>query len=842
MPALGKNEAGLAKKLFSMADRDKSGYIQFGEFAELHHHLTKLGERLSTRVIEQIGNSNQAALEKEFRELDRDHDMTLDQKEWMFYMESLHSVLGKKTYDNVCKVLLEEKAKEEKAWAAGHDRVASQNLMEKAKCTTYLTKQHEGHAKELLDRKADPNVQDDNGNTAVIEFASKCHSSFMLKLLEKGADFSVNNKDLDCAVFAAARARRCEVLRVLVLGTAGHADADEEQTAEEEDPSAVLIRDMNNFGENEVRHLVNRGADINFKDDNGWTPLHSAVFWGKRECVETLIRLPQMIPRLRLSVDLRNAKGRTALHVAARKGKAELVSLLINARCSPDARDMDGWTPLHHAVFNCMDENVELLIDNSSRANLFPRGLRGFTPFMIHESPQRSGAPLRKEIMKKLAPPESVNFAKTILPILKDENLTPYERLDSMLRLPAGGNHKLCHLRIYDQVFHPKRGPNKIQLGKIWELMGKEMLKRVLSGECDLDPPGPHLDEKENQKRAEEIKEREKIQRDFVEEWLLESAGPPVSTDWSFDNREGYKDELRTAIEEHLEGFKRKMERVYEVLKNEKDAEELLGLPSEEVVATEYLDQNWVHPIPEWLESMSAVGAFSALREVKAFGERGDEEDSEALLKFIELVTSEYDFREPKLCWQNVYKLWLANYGNVANAPFQAKMKKYVEQFNTNYADRGYKVSHLAGSPKTYQALKARETDFGTPSHSTFNQRRIAGKQLDVIRCTMLPNCAAACVAIIEEFKMAGLQKDKYELVQVFNGYSPKSTPTESRRIRMNIVFNGGERNIPWTHGRSLAMRVVGEIDLYLPGFHELHQGMQIMDGYMKGKYEPKVL
>ena len=56
--------------------------------------------------------------------------------------------------------------------------------------------------------------------------------------------------------------------------------------------------------------------------------------------------------------DLPDSRGRTALHVAARKGLSELVPLILGARGNPDARDGDGWTALHHAVFNGHTETV----------------------------------------------------------------------------------------------------------------------------------------------------------------------------------------------------------------------------------------------------------------------------------------------------------------------------------------------------------------------------------------------------------------------------------------------------------------------------------------------------
>lgn len=110
--------------------------------------------------------------------------------------------------------------------------------------------------------------------------------------------------------------------------------------------------------------------------------LFSVRFWNNHDYVECLVRPVQpWISDLMLAgcrtrapagrcrrpfwigspcreADLPDSRGRTALHVAARKGLSELVPLILGARGNPDARDGDGWTALHHAVFNGHTETV----------------------------------------------------------------------------------------------------------------------------------------------------------------------------------------------------------------------------------------------------------------------------------------------------------------------------------------------------------------------------------------------------------------------------------------------------------------------------------------------------
>eukprot|EP00966_Prymnesium_polylepis_P118091 2730531-Prymnesium_polylepis.1 len=58
------------------------------------------------------------------------------------------------------------------------------------------------------------------------------------------------------------------------------------------------------------------------------------------------------------SVELRNGEGWTPLQLAANSGSAGLVGLLIKAGADPSAADPRGYTPLHQAVWGQHEEVV----------------------------------------------------------------------------------------------------------------------------------------------------------------------------------------------------------------------------------------------------------------------------------------------------------------------------------------------------------------------------------------------------------------------------------------------------------------------------------------------------
>merc|ERR1719161_176142 len=97
-----------------------------------------------------------------------------------------------------------------------------------------------------------------------------------------------------------------------------------------------------------------------------------------------MIRLKEVFSHVRLHVDITNSKDRTALHVAARKGKCEIIPSLIGARADTEKRDMDGWTPLHHAALNSQSEAVLCLLD--AGADVKVQDSLGFTPYMLQIS------------------------------------------------------------------------------------------------------------------------------------------------------------------------------------------------------------------------------------------------------------------------------------------------------------------------------------------------------------------------------------------------------------------------------------------------------------------------
>lgn len=124
-----------------------------------------------------------------------------------------------------------------------------------------------------------------------------------------------------------------------------------------------------------IAFLASRGASVDAKDSQGFTPLHHAA--GKAKKVATLKALLQAgaDPRAR------SPRGDTPLHAAARYGWVEGLEALSARGAELEARDDLGLTPLHAAAAAGRIKALELLA--SKGADLNAKDAKGRTPLQL---------------------------------------------------------------------------------------------------------------------------------------------------------------------------------------------------------------------------------------------------------------------------------------------------------------------------------------------------------------------------------------------------------------------------------------------------------------------------
>ncbi|MDQ7055680.1 MAG: ankyrin repeat domain-containing protein [Persephonella sp.] len=93
--------------------------------------------------------------------------------------------------------------------------------------------------------------------------------------------------------------------------------------------------------EQKVKELIEKGADVNARDKNNYTPLLRAVSRGNLKIVKILVEYGADI----------NAKekffGYTPIHIAAMKGYTDVLIFLLKKGADPNVRDKYG---IHHCI------------------------------------------------------------------------------------------------------------------------------------------------------------------------------------------------------------------------------------------------------------------------------------------------------------------------------------------------------------------------------------------------------------------------------------------------------------------------------------------------------------
>ncbi|XP_050231391.1 protein VAPYRIN-like [Mercurialis annua] len=180
-------------------------------------------------------------------------------------------------------------------------------------------------ARLLLASGAKADIDDATEGDTSLHIAARLGDESMVKLLlqKGGANKNIRNKNGKIAYDIAAEHGHSRLFDALKLG----------------DSLCVAAR------KGEVRtilKLIENGAQINGKDQHGWTALHRSSFKGKIEAVRTLIDKG-------IDVDAKDEDGYTALHCAVESGHADVIELLVKRGADIEARTNKGVTPLQIA-------------------------------------------------------------------------------------------------------------------------------------------------------------------------------------------------------------------------------------------------------------------------------------------------------------------------------------------------------------------------------------------------------------------------------------------------------------------------------------------------------------
>lgn len=160
-------------------------------------------------------------------------------------------------------------------------------------------------------------------------------TDLLSEIIRRGQPYAPAGDKSSDLVRASIEGLEREVIRLLSIG----ADLD----GENKFGNTALIAAILSGGAKIVKLLLDRGADVNHKDGEGWTPLmYSLVYrqlFKDDEIAEELLKRGA-------DVNARAKNGDTALTIASEKGAARIVGQLLEKGADPNLRDRHGRTPL----------------------------------------------------------------------------------------------------------------------------------------------------------------------------------------------------------------------------------------------------------------------------------------------------------------------------------------------------------------------------------------------------------------------------------------------------------------------------------------------------------------
>jgi ankyrin repeat protein len=335
-----------------------------------------------------------------------------------------------------------------------------------------------GLVKLLLDKGADVNASDRNGNTALLDATRESGPEYAIiarLLIDRGADIHANH---DASIFAAVREADPSVVQLLLKKGA---PVNAIETAKDGD--TVLMSAAGGASVESLQILLDAGADVKSVNQKGETVLMKASTMDHRYTVETRLPMIELLLEKGAEINARDKSGRTALlhavfqqmterggvishpevvqllldrgadvkvkdkngdsalivTVGVWHGPIEIVQLLLARGIDVDAQNDKGISALMVAADEGSKEVVQLLAGKSSNLNL--KDVEGWTA--LDHAIEKGHPDLARLLLSKGASARNTYKNDTeVLTAAKDSALlraTMYNRLDEVEELLAQG-------------------------------------------------------------------------------------------------------------------------------------------------------------------------------------------------------------------------------------------------------------------------------------------------------------------------------------------------------------------------------------------------------------------
>ena len=232
-----------------------------------------------------------------------------------------------------------------------------------------VQEKHADMVQVLIDAGADIETKNDEGRSPLLLASSLGDLTIVTKLVKAGAD--VRDTDAErhtCLIFAACFGHT-DVVRYLV--SLPEVDLNH-QGSNNQTALYLSVREKHS---DVVQVLIDAGADIETKNDEGCSPLLEAIFLGELTIVTKLVKA---------GADVRaaDAERNTCLHLAAYHGHTDAVRYLV---CFPEVdlnhQSCYNSTALHLAVQQKHSDVVQVLID--AGADIEAKDDEGRSPLLL---------------------------------------------------------------------------------------------------------------------------------------------------------------------------------------------------------------------------------------------------------------------------------------------------------------------------------------------------------------------------------------------------------------------------------------------------------------------------
>lgn len=181
-------------------------------------------------------------------------------------------------------------------------------------------------------------------------------------LIQHGADINLQNIHNNTPLKLAALSDRPEVMRVLLAAKADPKLADTEGWT-------PLMSAVNRGYFDIVKLLAAQKETLNLQNTQGWTALHLTSNKSNQGGDELQGKIAQHLIAQGADVNYQNKDGITPLYLSAMNNRAFVAQTLLHAKADSTIADKTGWTPLMTAVNRGHIELVDLLSKNKQTIN-----------------------------------------------------------------------------------------------------------------------------------------------------------------------------------------------------------------------------------------------------------------------------------------------------------------------------------------------------------------------------------------------------------------------------------------------------------------------------------------